>query len=225
MWVCHRNSQNFSVWHLQSKSLPICRFQSAASRQHDTPRDDYNVAQTIVGSDACVKAGITGLGITGPSTIYKNLTFQELFDHEQENNEGVVASAEYGDTFTVDTGKFTGRSPKDKWLVKNIGSQSDTNVDWGKVNQATTPEVYEELYNRAVNYFNTRTTAYVFDGFCGASPKSKRKIQRRKLTLRCFTLSCQADLRHELRQVQQKATAMLLNFQTRIEIMSNRRWV
>lgn len=162
---------------MQSKSLPICRFQSAASRQHDTPRDDYNVAQTIVGSDACVKAGITGLGITGPSTIYKNLTFQELFDHEQENNEGVVASAEYGDTFTVDTGKFTGRSPKDKWLVKNIGSQSDTNVDWGKVNQATTPEVYEELYNRAVNYFNTRTTAYVFDGFCGASPKSKRKIR------------------------------------------------
>jgi hypothetical protein len=36
--------------------------------------------------------------------------------------------AEYGDTFSVDTGKFTGRSPSDKWIVKNIGSESDENI-------------------------------------------------------------------------------------------------
>ena len=62
------------------------------------PRDDYNVAQHVKGTDACKKVGLDKLGITGPSTIYRNLTYQELFEHEQANNEGVVAKAEYGDT-------------------------------------------------------------------------------------------------------------------------------
>lgn len=96
------------------------------------------------------------MGITGPKTIYKNQTFEELFVHEVKNNEGKVANAEYGDTFTVDTGKFTGRSPKDKWIVRNIGSESDANIDWGKVNQPTSPEVFDELYEKAINHFNTK---------------------------------------------------------------------
>lgn len=143
----------------------------------DPIRGDYNSSSVIKGADACSKAGISNLGITGPSTIYKNQTFEELFQHEVANNEGKVAHAEYGDTFTVDTGKFTGRSPKDKWIVKNIGSESDANIDWGKVNQPTSPEVFDELYEKAVNHFNTLEKAYVFDGFCGANPNSQRKIR------------------------------------------------
>ncbi len=140
-------------------------------------RGDYNSSSIIQGADACAKAGISNLGINGPSTIYKNQTFEELFQHEVANNEGKVAHAEYGDTFTVDTGKFTGRSPKDKWIVKNVGSESDANIDWGSVNQPTSPEVFDELYEKAVNHFNTLDKAYVFDGFCGANPKSQRKIR------------------------------------------------
>ncbi len=87
---------------------PIRRFKSTLPDEPHNPRDDYNVSQTINGTDACLKAGISGLGITGPSTIYKNLSFQELFEHEQKNKEGVVVSAEYGETFAIDTGKYTG---------------------------------------------------------------------------------------------------------------------
>eukprot|EP00577_Skeletonema_sp_RCC1716_P006442 CAMPEP_0113435656 /NCGR_PEP_ID=MMETSP0013_2-20120614/36397_1 /TAXON_ID=2843 ORGANISM="Skeletonema costatum, Strain 1716" /NCGR_SAMPLE_ID=MMETSP0013_2 /ASSEMBLY_ACC=CAM_ASM_000158 /LENGTH=619 /DNA_ID=CAMNT_0000326055 /DNA_START=95 /DNA_END=1954 /DNA_ORIENTATION=+ /assembly_acc=CAM_ASM_000158 len=140
-------------------------------------RGDYNSSSVIEGAHACAKAGISNLGINGPSTIYKNQTFEELFQHEVANNEGKVAHAEMGDTFTVDTGKFTGRSPKDKWIVKNIGSESDANIDWGNVNQPTSPEVFDELYEKAVNHFNTLDKAYVFDGFCGANPNSQRKIR------------------------------------------------
>jgi ATP-dependent phosphoenolpyruvate carboxykinase len=167
-----------STQQVQAPLASTRRFKSSMPHAppHD-PRDEYDVAQTLVGTDACLKAGISGLGITGPSTIFKNLGFQELFEHEQHNKEGHVVAAEYGETFAVDTGKFTGRSPKDKWLVKNIGSESDAHIDWGKVNQATTPQVYEELYNKAINHFNTLDKAYVFDGFCGASPGSKRKIR------------------------------------------------
>lgn len=150
---------------------------SALPREEDPIRGGYDSSTIYAGSNACDKAGITKLGITGPTTIYKNQTFEELFQHEVANDEGKIASAEYGETFTVDTGKFTGRSPGDKWIVKNVGSESEANIDWGKVNQPTTPEVFDELYEKAVNYFNTKEKCFVFDGFCGSNPKSQRKIR------------------------------------------------
>lgn len=140
-------------------------------------RDTYNVSQHVTGTDACLKVGIDTHGITNPSTIFRNLTFQELFEHEQANDEGVVAKAEYGDTFTVDTGKYTGRSPKDKWVVLNVGSESAEHIDWNDINQSTSPEVFDELYEKAVSYFNTRDNCYVFDGYCGASPASRKKVR------------------------------------------------
>lgn len=131
----------------------------------------------MIGTDACAKVGIDSLGITNPTTIYRNLTFQELYEHEQANNEGKVAKAEYGDTFTVYTGKYTGRSPKDKWVVLNEGSQSAENIDWNNINRSTEPWVFDELYDKAVDHFNTLDKCYVFDCYVGASPKSSRKIR------------------------------------------------
>uniref|UniRef100_A0A7S2PJ41 phosphoenolpyruvate carboxykinase (ATP) n=1 Tax=Leptocylindrus danicus TaxID=163516 RepID=A0A7S2PJ41_9STRA len=150
---------------------------SSYAQEEQETRDAYNIAQHLKGASACKQAGIDGLGITQPSTIYRNLTFQELFQHEVQNREGEVANAEYGDTFMIDTGKFTGRSPKDKWIVKNIGSESDQNVDWGSVNQPVKPEVFDELYEKAIQHMNGVDKLYVFDGFCGANPSSQRKVR------------------------------------------------
>lgn len=140
-------------------------------------RDTYKVARTLVGTDACQKVGIDTLGITGPSTIYRNMTYQELFEHEKANNEGTVCKAEYGDTMAVDTGKYTGRSPKDRWIVLNPGSASAENIDWNSINQPTTPEVFDDLYAKAVEYFNRLDKAYVFDGYCGANPDTRKKVR------------------------------------------------
>jgi len=149
----------------------------AEDRGPKQERYEYDVSKTFTGPDACKQTGIDTLGITEPQTIHRNLTFQELFEHEQANNEGWVATAEYGDTFAIDTGKFTGRSPKDKWLVRNVGSESEKHVDWNNINQPTTPEVFKELYDKAIAYYNTKEKVYVFDCFCGANPKSQRKIR------------------------------------------------
>lgn len=162
----------------ESKSSPNQKHKSTAAIDYAaSPRDEYNISETIEGLDACSQVGIDTLGITGPNTIYHNLTFQQLFDHEVANDEGKVAKAEYGDTFTVDTGKFTGRSPKDKWIVLNKGSESAENIDWGAVNQPTSPEVFDELFDKAVNHFNSKERAYVFDCYCGANPNSQKKIR------------------------------------------------
>lgn len=88
-----------------------------------------------------------------------------------------MAKAEYGPTFTVDTGKYTGRSPKDRWIVYNPGSETAENFDWNSINQSTTPEVFDELFEKAVKYFNTRDTAYVFDGYCGANEATRKKVR------------------------------------------------
>ena len=103
-------------------------------------------------STATDQVGITSLGITNPNTIHHNLTYDTLFEHEKKNDEGVVIKAKYGETFAVDTGKFTGRSPSDKWIVKNIGTESDENLWWGSVNQPLLPEVFDELYEKAINH-------------------------------------------------------------------------
>jgi len=141
------------------------------------PRTNYNVSETVAGADACKKLNLTSLGIDGPTTLYHNLTFQELLEHEIANGEGEIAVTKYGETFTVDTGKFTGRSPKDKWIVRNKGSESEANIDWGSVNQPTSPEVFDALYEKAVNYFSSKEKAYVFDCFCGANPKTQKKVR------------------------------------------------
>merc|ERR1711871_204578 len=67
--------------------------------------------------------------------------------------------------------------PGDKWVVKNEGSDSDRNMWWGSVNQPTTPEVFDDLMAKAVSRFNTLDECYVFDGYCGANPKSQKKVR------------------------------------------------
>ena len=153
-------------------------------------------------STACDSVGIDRLGINNPTTIHHNLSYPALFQHERENNEGNVIDAKYGKTFAVDTGKFTGRSPKDKWVVKNVGSESDKNMWWGDVNQPTTPEVFDDLYNKAIERFNTLDNCYVFDGYCGANPNSRKKVR--------FV--------HELSWQQHFVTNMFIRPETREEI-------
>lgn len=164
----------FSAQNLSSQRA----FKSAqAFEKHLSPRDNYDISETVEGSNSCSRIGLTSHGISNIKTIFHNLSFQELFEHEVANNEGRVAAAEYGDTFAIDTGKFTGRSPKDKWLVLNKGSESEGNIDWNSINQATTPEVFDDIYKKAVNYYNTKDKAYVFDCYCGANQKTRKKVR------------------------------------------------
>jgi phosphoenolpyruvate carboxykinase (ATP) len=140
-------------------------------------REHYQISQSILGPDACKKSGLHHIGITGPTTVYRNLSYQELFDHEVSNNEGVVVNAEYGPTFAVDTGKYTGRSPKDRFIVLNPGSETATNIDWNKINQPIAPDVYQQLYDKAIAHMNTRENVYVFDGICGANPSTAKNVR------------------------------------------------
>lgn len=86
----------------------MAHFSSAQPTVGLEERNAYNISQKLEGTDACKKVGLDAHNITNITTLYRNLSYPELFEHEKKNNEGVVAKAEYGDTFTVDTGKYTG---------------------------------------------------------------------------------------------------------------------
>lgn len=73
------------------------------------------------------------------------------------------------------TGKYTGRSPKDKYKVVEEGSQDK--IDWGKVNQPISSEVFDQLYIKVVNYLKEKDELFVFKGFAGADKDSQLHIQ------------------------------------------------
>jgi len=73
------------------------------------------------------------------------------------------------------SGEKTGRSPKDKRVVKEKTTEAD--IWWGAVNMPMTPDDFDESKLRALDYLNTRDLLYVVDGFAGWDPKHRIKIR------------------------------------------------
>ena len=113
------------------------------------------------------------LGLEDQS-VYRNLTVGELVDDIVANNEGIIGLR---GAAMVDTGIYTGRSPKDKYIVDEPSSNSD--IWWGPVNQKISEETFNELYDRVTNFYNlnSQSKTYVFDGFAGADPKHTLSIR------------------------------------------------
>ena len=111
------------------------------------------------------------LGLKQIGKVYHNLGYDQLFEAEVANKEGRVSS---NGTMMVDTGKFTGRSPKDKYFVHQ--KPSFENIAWGKVNVAMAPEVFDELYAEVLDYLSGKDL-YVTDGFCGSNEKTRKSVR------------------------------------------------
>ncbi|MCB1326159.1 MAG: phosphoenolpyruvate carboxykinase (ATP) [Spirochaetales bacterium] len=111
------------------------------------------------------------VGIKNTPVIYRNLSYEEIFEHEKKKGETTLTSQ---GAMTVDTGIFTGRSPKDKFLVKEPSSEN--NVWWGKINQPCSAEIFETLHKRVVEYLAGKEL-YVFDGFAGARKSTRMSLR------------------------------------------------
>lgn len=73
------------------------------------------------------------------------------------------------------SGQKTGRTPKDKRVVKD--AQTEKEIWWGPVNFPLTPESYQKLEERAVDYLNTRPRLYVVDGYAGWDPRYRITVR------------------------------------------------
>lgn len=75
---------------------------------------------------------------------------------------------------TVETGKYTGRSPKDRFIVDEPSVHDK--IDWGPVNRPFPPEKFHRLYNDVLAYLQDKEL-FVFDGFAGADEKYRLHIR------------------------------------------------
>lgn len=125
------------------------------------------------------KLGLDKVGITAATELYHNLSYDELFQHETEyaGNDFAKGRVTTSGAVAVDTGRFTGRSPKDKYIVKS--KNTEKNVWWagtGSDNNPITQEVWNELKTIALDRLNGQRL-YVVDVYCGANPSTRLSIR------------------------------------------------
>ncbi len=105
---------------------------------------------------------LASLGIRNPGRVHWNLPAAALVEQALARGEGSLA----GDgALVVRTGRFTGRTPRDKYVVRD--SSTEPHVLWGAVNRPIAPEVFDRLHARVLAYLQGREL-FVQDCYAGA---------------------------------------------------------
>jgi phosphoenolpyruvate carboxykinase (ATP) len=110
-------------------------------------------------------------GIRPGARVYLNPTTSMLYTHALARNEAVLAE---GGPLVVDTGRYTGRSPQDKFVVRE--PVSEDRIWWGNVNQPLAEESFDRLREKVVAHLE-QSVVYVVDAFAGADPKHRIAVR------------------------------------------------
>lgn len=105
--------------------------------------------------------------------IYRNASTPWLYEIGLRKETGTAIS-DVG-ALLVYSGEKTGRSPKDKRVVRN--PQSENNIDWGAINIELDEHTFQVNRERAIDYFNIRSQLFVVDAFAGWDPKYRLKVR------------------------------------------------
>lgn len=104
--------------------------------------------------------------------VHIQLSVPQLVEKATSRGEAVLSST---GALAAETGKYTGRSPKDKFIVEEPSSFEK--IDWGSVNQPIASDKFDSLYNKVLDHLKTKDELFVFKGFAGADPDSRLAIQ------------------------------------------------
>jgi len=114
---------------------------------------------------------LESLGIKNCGQVYRNLSVSQLVEHTLARQEGILG--ENGAVF-VKTGKYTGRSPKDKFIVDEPEIHDE--IDWNSVNVPISVEKFDQLYKKVLAYLQSKDL-YVFDGYVGGDPEYRLGVR------------------------------------------------
>ena len=114
--------------------------------------------------------GLGRLGIK-PSAVYRNLNPSILVEKALERGEGQLTDT---GALNILTGKYTGRSPKDKFIVDSKAVHD--RIAWGSVNMPTTRKTFNTV-KKSIEEYLCGKEVFIFDGFAGADPKYTRKFR------------------------------------------------
>ncbi|MCX6291482.1 MAG: phosphoenolpyruvate carboxykinase (ATP) [Bacteroidetes bacterium] len=117
------------------------------------------------------EATVADIGLKHVADAYWNLSAAELVEETIIRGEGILTDT---GALAVDTGKFTGRSPKDKFIVYD--DITANTVWWGDINIKFSPEDFDRLYDRVCAYLQGKTV-YVRDAYACADPQYRMNIR------------------------------------------------
>ncbi len=115
--------------------------------------------------------GIEKLGILGATAVHRNLTIPELVEAAVRRGEGTLSQT---GALVVTTGKYTGRSPNDKFIVDSPGVHDV--IAWSKTNAPISQEKFDAIKGKIIAYLQNREI-FIFDGFAGADDRYKKKFR------------------------------------------------
>ncbi|MCB0733343.1 MAG: phosphoenolpyruvate carboxykinase (ATP) [Flavobacteriales bacterium] len=104
------------------------------------------------------------------SEAFLNLSVDELIEHALNNKEGELTST---GALAADTGEFTGRSPKDKFVVRD--ATTENTVWWGSVNQPFEREKFDALLAKVIKHYEGKRI-YVRDAYACADENYRMNI-------------------------------------------------
>ncbi len=111
------------------------------------------------------------LGLRELGTVHRNLPVAALYEAALERGEGELGA---DGQLVVETGQHTGRSPKDKFFVKEPSSEA--NIDWGETNRPVDQATFDALFERVAQYLRGRDV-YVLDAYVGADARYRLPIR------------------------------------------------
>jgi phosphoenolpyruvate carboxykinase (ATP) len=117
------------------------------------------------------KHGLDYLGLKESENILWNLNPSELYEQAISNGEAVLTDKH---ALLVHTGKYTGRSPLDKFTVEEPTTKDD--IDWGGFNKPISPGVFDNLHKKVAGYLADKKL-YVKDLYAGADPKYRLNVR------------------------------------------------
>lgn len=117
------------------------------------------------------KATVADLGLANVAAAYWNLTPAELVEEAITRGEGTLVDS---GALAADTGEFTGRSPKDRFIV--CDETTENSVWWGDVNIKFDPAKFDLLYNRVCAYLSGKEV-FVRDSYACADPAYRTNIR------------------------------------------------
>ncbi len=124
------------------------------------------------------KLNLSELGIRSSSSIQYQPSYEDLYDREMNAPEGFQKGIEtsFG-AVAVDTGKFTGRSAKDKYVVKDdVSTDTVWWEDQGSTNKPLSVSAWSHLKDLCLNQLSHKDI-YVIDGFCGANQDTRISVR------------------------------------------------
>src|ERR687890_955736 len=112
-------------------------------------------------------------GVENIGAVHENLPPARLVEASVRRREGMIS--EPSGALVVRTGKRTGRSPKDRFIVEDDLTREA--VDWGAVNKPFSAQAFEALLDKAMSYLGNLEEFYVVDAYAGADPRYRLNLQ------------------------------------------------